>query len=309
LLLVTGGQRSTSKVVALVFGDAGTKPQLLVKFSRAESGELALAHEHEMLQTLERTRPELDGVPRALFGTRRCGRIGIGETALDGAPLMSQLNRTNHGELAARVTDWLAELAGTGPPEPRAEWSDRLIETVLREFESNFGGIVSGDDVARTREALSLIGDLPLVVEHRDCSPWNILVGDGGRLGVLDWESSEPRGLPGLDLVYFLTYSSLVVEDAFALPAARHAYARTRDQSTPTGAVVAGCERRYVERLGLSSDVLGALRLLCWIVHSRSEYRRLGEDVAGTPSSEALHGSVFLALWQQELRRAPNVHE
>jgi hypothetical protein len=302
--LLTGGQRSINKVVALVLSD-GRRPGLVVKFPRSEAGEEELRHEHETLGLLEGTRPNLDGVPRPLFVGRRCGRLCIGETVLAGASLMLQLNPNNYDEYAARVTDWLIDLAGTNPPRPRTMWSPRLVEEPLREFETRFGRVVSESDLERTREVLSRGGDLPLVPEHRDCSPWNILVGEGDRLGVVDWESSEPNGLPGLDLIYFLTYASLVVEDAFELPAARMAYARMREPSTPTGTVVAECERRYIERLGLALDVLPPLRLLCWVVHSRSEYRRLEQDVEGVPSSDALLGSLFLALWHEELRGAP----
>jgi hypothetical protein len=304
-LLLTGGERSINKVVALVLADSGTRPRLVVKFPRSEAGEEELRHEHETLGVLERTRPSLDGVPRPLFVGRRCGRLCIGETALGGASLMLQLNPTNYDEYAARVTDWLIDLAGTNPPAPRAMWSPRLVEEPQHEFETRFGRVVSESDLERTREVLSRGGDLPLVPEHRDCSPWNILIGEGGRLGVVDWESSEPNGLPGLDLIYFLTYASLVIEDAFDLPAARMAYARMREPSTLTGAVVAECERSYIERLGLAPDVLAPLRLLCWVVHSRSEYRRLEQDVGGVPSSDALLGSLFLALWHEELRSAP----
>lgn len=299
-VLLTGGQRSTNKVVALVAGDCG--PRLAVKFSRSESEESALRREYEALRIVEQTRPHLPGAPRALFLGHRSGRLCVGETALAGSQLMRQLNTTSHRELAARVTDWLIELAGTSPPTPRSEWWSRLVESPLQRFETSFRSVVSDDELAATRSQLSRLCDLPLVPEHRDCSPWNILLDGRGRLGVLDWESAERAGLPALDLVYFLTYSALVIEDAFALPAARQAYARTRDPATRTGGVVAACEHRYIEALDIAPVVIAPLRLLCWIVHSESEYRRLQQDGAGRPDTEALARSVFLALWREEMQ-------
>lgn len=304
-LLLTGGRRSVNKVVGLPFADSDRRPRMVVKFARSEPEERQLRREGDALQRVRATRPELGGVPGMLFLGRRCGRLCLGETAFEGMPLILRLNSETFSVLAHRVTQWLVDLAGHGDSRYRASWSDRLLEEPLQFFEETFADVVSTRDLARTRELLESLGDLPLVFEHRDCSPWNILVEDGGRLGVVDWESSEGAGLPALDLVYFLTYTALVLEDAFALPRARDAYARMRDASTRTGAIVADCERAYVERLGLALDVLVPLRLLCWIVHSRSEYRRLEQDVAGSPSSEALFGSLFLALWQEELRRAP----
>ena len=47
------------------------------------------------------------------------------------------------------------------------------------------------------------------------------------------------------------------------------------------------------------------LRLLCWIVHSRSDYRHLElESPPAPPSAEALRGAVFLGLVEEELARS-----
>jgi hypothetical protein len=52
-------------------------------------------------------------------------------------------------------------------------------------------------------------------------------------------------------------------------------------------------------------EQLRPLRLLCWIVHSRSEYRQLEQDALGPPSQSALAGSLFLSFWREELERVP----
>jgi hypothetical protein len=63
----------------------------------------------------------------------------------------------------------------------------------------------------------------------------------------------------------------------------------------PRGAVVKRCEERYCERLGLDSTVIRPLRLLCWIVHSRSDYRHLElETVAPPEQSPSAAASSFL---------------
>ena len=155
--------------------------------------------------------------------------------------------------------------------------------------------------VARARHRLDDLGDLPEACEHRDCSPWNVVLTADGDPGLLDWESAEPHGLPGLDLAYFLANCAFVLDGALESGGTRESYARLLDPATPYGAVAAACAAEYCERLGIDADAYARLRLLCWIVHCRSDYRHLTMAAAGTPSPEALRGSAFLGLVEAEL--------
>jgi hypothetical protein len=38
------------------------------------------------------------------------------------------------------------------------------------------------------------------------------------------------------------------------------------------------------------------------MLHSRSEYEHLAADEAGRPAPDALRRSVFLSLWEEEVR-------
>jgi hypothetical protein len=191
--------------------------------------------------------------------------------------------------------------------EPRAAWFDRLVETPVGQFERMFASALDAEETARSRQILATLTDLPLVCEHRDCSPWNVLYDDDGSVALVDWESSEPRGLPGLDLVYFLTYAALFVEQTMDTGGAE-TYARTLNPRSTVGAVVRACEASYCARLGLDPGQLRPLRLLCWIVHSRSEYKQLEQDALGPPTRDALSGSLFLSLWRQELKGSRDRH-
>jgi len=303
-LLLTGGRRSVNKVVGLVFADSEQAPRSVVKFARTEAEEDQLRREAAALQSLRASRPELAGVPTMLFLGQRCGRLCLGESAVAGKPLMLRLDRVSFSELAGLITRWLVDLAGAPHAQRQAAWSSHLVEEPLREFEASFAGLIEKDDLARTSDLLSSLGDLPLVFEHRDFSPWNVVLNDEGEIAVLDWESCEPEGLPALDLIYFLTYAAFFVDDALESGRTREVYARSRDVRTATGSVVDRCERSYCERLGLDHALLRPLRVLCWIIHSRSEYNRLELDIAGRPDRETLRSSLFLGLWKEELRHA-----
>ena len=303
-LLLTGGNRSINKVVGLPFSARDPVPRLVVKFARVAEAEPPLRHEAEVLRTLELERPDLPGIPRVLAVGRRAGRVAVAETAIYGAPLLASLTETTFPKLAEDVTHWLTDLAGDAFLIPPTGWSARLVQELLEEFERSFASVANAGALAQARELLRELPDLPSICEHRDCAPWNIVLTDLGTPALLDWESAELRGLPALDLVYFLTNAAFVMTGALESGRTREVYAELLDPATPSGRVAGDCLALYSERLSLPHDVLARLRLLCWIVHCRSDYRHLEMDVAAAPDDRALRSSVFLGLVYEELRIA-----
>jgi hypothetical protein len=119
---------------------------------------------------------------------------------------------------------------------------------------------------------------------------------------VLDWESAEPAGLPALDVIYFLTYVTFQVTGATRSGRFQASYRAGLDPTTPTGRLQRECLTRYVAATGLDPEVLHPLRLVTWLLHARSEYERLLADHGGAPPAAALRGSLFVRLWQEEVR-------
>jgi hypothetical protein len=148
------------------------------------------------------------------------------------------------------------------------------------------------------------MGECP-VCEHRDFSPWNVLLDSKGELVVLDWESAELHGLPCLDLVYFLTFLSFFIDGAMDSGLYLDSFRSQLDPDSFTGRVVEECQQRYINSVGLDRAVLPPLRLFAWTFHSLSEYKRLSEDKSGRLESEDLQRSLFLQLWREELERIP----
>src|SRR5262249_17326880 len=140
--------------------------------------------------------------------------------------------------------------------------------------------------------------------EQRDFGLWNVLVTADGGLAVLDWESSEPQGLPAMDLIYFLSFLALSLDGTINPGSIRANYRKTLSPSASTGGVVRECLERYASETGFDLANLRPLRLLCWLLHSRSEYQWFVADVARKPEREALRRSLFLSLWEQEVRLA-----
>lgn len=299
-LLLTGGKRSINKAVGLPFEDDAGAPPTVVKFARVAAADEALAREAATLRLVERDRPGATGVPRLLAEGKRAGRHALAESAVHGEPLIAALSPDNFERLAARVGEWLVDLSG-GADHSREEWWPRLVGAPLELFEQNFGEVIATGSLERLREQLAALGELPEACEHRDCSPWNVVLAESGAPGLHDWESAEPRGLPGLDLAYFLANCAFVLDDALETGRTRESYKRLLDPATPYGAIAADCAKRYCERVGIAATDYDRLRLLCWVVHSRSDHQHLTMAAAGPPSRESLRSSSFLGLLEAEL--------
>jgi hypothetical protein len=300
-LLLTGGQRAINKAVGLQVGEGGAVLSV-AKHARVPEAEVGLANESRLLELVAERRPGLDGVPRLLGHSRRGGLLSILETPIEGESLLASLDEDNFRQSALTVTGWLVQLAGSGEPRPAAEWRQRLVEEPLERFERTFG-LALPELGPRARALLESLPDLPLVPEHRDCSPWNVILSRSGDPALLDWESAEPEGLPLMDLVYFLANSAFVLDGALERGTTRRSYANLLDPTSGHGSVAAECIAAYADGIGLDPACAGPLRLLCWLVHSRSEFDHLDADGGGrTPPAQELRRGVFVGLVKEELR-------
>jgi hypothetical protein len=297
-LLLTLGPRSVSKVVALDFAGADPVPRAVTKQARVPDAAAGLRREAEVLRAL----PAIPGVPRVVSCTCAGGVLAVRETPLAGVPLWARLRRDGYRGLALRATDWLVDFArSTARPADGAAESPCAT---LRRFRELFGEVADPDTLRRAERLISAASPLPRVCEQRDFGPWNVLVAPDGALGVVDWESAEPEGTAGMDLVYFLSYLAFFRDGAMRSRRFRESYRRTLDPATPTGAVRRECLERYARGLGLDPDALRHVPALAWMVHARSEHRHLAADAGGAPGREALRSSVFLSLWEEEVRHA-----
>jgi hypothetical protein len=300
-MLMTGGRRAINKVVSIIFAEPQLEPILAAKMPRVPDSGLALAKEASHLESVQSFNSALKGIPKLLFKGDIGGAFTIGLSAFVGVPMFARLARSRYRPFAIQATDWLIALAGKPRPCPRPFWWARLVEPILTEFDRSYGRVAGRTAWQKAEHIIRDLPALPLVYEQRDFSPWNILLARSGELAVLDWESAEPEGLPGLDLIYFLTYLAFFLDGAADEASYSRSYRTSIDRTTFTGSINAECLDRYTSALGLSMRSLHPLRLLTWMVHSRSEYKHLVADTDSEPSREALDHSLFLNLWRQEL--------
>ena len=300
-LLVTGGNRTVNKAVSLIFDEPRSRPIVAAKMARVPASAQALVKEAARLEAV-RSRTNTEGVPRLLFNKEIGRTYTIGVTAFTGSPMFMHLNRKNYRRFAIKATDWLIGLAGAPWPRSRDLWRSRLVQSVLDKFECSYGRVACYQELEKAEQAILSLTKLPLVCEQRDFSPWNILLTPKEDLAVLDWESAEPEGLPGLDLVYFLTYLAFFLDGACDEVSYKRSYRIGNDSKSFTGRLNSECLRRYGSALNLQFSCFRPLRLLTWMLHADSEYQRMVADVDGEPTTEMLEHSLFLNLWKEELR-------
>jgi len=301
-LLLTRGPRTISKAVGLVFAEPDPIPRIVVKRPRVPEATVGLEREAAALRAVEALRPRgVSGVPRLLYWGDQAGYPALAETSLTGRPLFSLLSGATYRDLAIRATDWLIQLLPAHAPRQPGR-ALPLIDDVLGDFKTSFGSVADPVAFRGMKAKLAPLGDLPRVVEQRDFSPWNVHVAPDGQLVVFDWESAELNGLPLVDLIYFLSYLAFFHDDALKSGKTRESYRRSLDPATFTGRVQRECVERYAARLDLDRSLIPSLRLLTWLIHCRSDYGHLAADAAGVPSTSALRKSLFLALWEEELR-------
>jgi hypothetical protein len=283
--------------VAFFFAPGRKSPAVAAKMARTPESAAGLRREAELLSALERRPGGVPGAPRMLL----CRPEGIVvETALAGLPLRAFLRRGTFQTLAEQATGWLADLAG--PDDGARRRPDALVSCLLEDFESNFGSVVEVEVLREARRILAELPPLRTVVEHRDFAPWNVLTDGQGRLAILDWESAEPEGLPALDLIYFLTYLALSLDRNVRSGRHRESLRRSLDAASLTGSVSKQCLDWYADKTGTPNGAIRSLRLLTWLVHSRSEHRHMVEDAGGPPDSERLRRSIFVDFLREELR-------
>lgn len=304
-VLLTGGAESDAKVVGLPFADDGTAPAQVVKFARTDKAGAALEREAGFLRDLEREHADLTGVPRLRGSGQRAGRAAIAQDAVRGKELNAMMSPGGFASFAPKVTHWLIALAGSPTPRPATTWEERLVFAPIEELERDFSDLIPADFGERARRALSGFGDLPLVWEHRDFGPWNVVLEENGEPAAIDWEDAEPQGLPGLDLAYFLASAAFAIDGvpggAQRVERALESNRRLLDPGTELGRVATACVEEYRAQLDIADEDFRRLRLLCWIVQSLIACHRLRGTTAGAVPAAA-DADLFLHLAKDELQ-------
>ena len=302
VLLTAPGGEHANKLVAVVLDERSSSPRLVVKLPRSGAAVAAFAREAEALARLHERRPGLRTVPRLLFTHRYEGGLALAQSYVHGVPMSQRFTARRHETLARKMSDWAVELVDREVGDTAAH--THIVDSTLAEFERTFGRVLDAGMLREACDQVTTLGPLPRAFEQRDFSPWNILMSRGGELSVVDWESAEPDGLPVMDLWYGLTYLAFYRSGAMGSGDYVDAYRSLLDAHTVSGAIAADTLLAYLSATRVSKDSVRPLRLLCWMLHSRSEYRQMRRAARGSPTDESLRAGLFVRLWTAEMRHA-----
>lgn len=313
-VLLTPRFRASRHVVSLLLPPGSDEPVLVAKRPRLPGDIEGIAREATMLAAAEAIGEKAVGTIPTSVAFRPEGRHPVlVETALAGEPITPAVLRREPDRIVALVLDWLTQL-------PRAEaeldpgWFERLLELPLRRLAACFpAGAEEHALVERTLELCEALrtASFPLVLEHGDLCHPNLLRLADGRVGVLDWELGEERGLPLHDLCFFLAYAASAPRRRGEAQLVRGFHeAFFEPQGFGARAVAA-----YVERLRIANDLTAPLFVACWARYTSRLVSRIegerdldGED--GTTEAAAedtlawLRGNRYYALWTHSVESA-----
>ena len=300
-VLATPRFRASGHVVFLVLSDWLSTPILVGKVPRLPGDDRPLAREAANLRALQLVRAGgFDGVPQLITFETRPDRSLLLETAVIGSPVRLRTNGPT--STVDKIVDWLIEFqtATMRSSKTVPAWFERLADDPGKRFLTLLHGNATErrliDRTARIAATLR-DWDVPLVFEHGDFSPPNILVDHDGTIGIVDWELAQPDGLPALDLFFFLAAAGFARDGASTEEGYLSSFRRT---FFGRSAWARPYITRYTHRLGLSRPLLEPLFVLCWSRYVTTLAGRLHDIEGGILDSDTtawLRSNRYYALW------------
>jgi len=210
--LVISGQRT----IVFLFGQNSIEPLVVIKIARLASQNEATENGYHALENIEQQLDSsiVSSVPRSLLLLRWQNISMAVESVIRGNSLARIFN-TWRNPLTTTIDGlrdaarWLSDFH-RGTELSRVPWNTdetcRWLTTPMELYRRTFGetdGERALFECARRYAASALDIRLPIVRQHRDFRPVNILRQETGRIAVVDWEGYRP-GPAFCDLFHFL---------------------------------------------------------------------------------------------------------
>jgi hypothetical protein len=299
-LLLTPRFRASRHVILLAWRGDGS-PTLVAKAARRAAGGAGLLREANALQLVAGTAAAHNGsAPRLVAIGQLDAHTVLVETGMTGRHL-------DRGEVRRDPQRWIAEASTWLLNLPASTQGDQSWRTSLDQFLGRVPplselGEIAGRTLALLEPQVSTA--LPRVLEHGDFAHPNLLVLTGERLGALDWEEGQSKGLPLHDLIFFLGYVAFSLYDPRR--PADHVDAFVRLLSTPETTALRALQI-HADRRGIDRGAIAPLILACWARYATGLAARLVDDAAGAgaASVDAVAGWLsenrYYLLWRHAL--------
>lgn len=212
--------------------------------------------------------------PELLVVTHWNGRPLMLESAVPGRSAAVILSEApgQLSEVWLRVSEWLQRW-NCQSLEAKPLTEDRLASEVIAPAKLLAHLFEDGDKYAERleEECARLVGEsAPFTAAHNDLTMANLLLGDGGGLGVVDWESATEDSLPLMDFYYVMVDAAAAASRYADRPQA------FRDCFTFAGrnaAAVKQIEGRLRGALDLSASIAEIGFHACWLHHAANEHQ------------------------------------
>jgi phosphotransferase family enzyme len=277
--LAAPGDYSSQKVLFFLFDGGGETAKSVVKITRDPRLNSRLENEWRALTLLRERGIAIEGtLPSPIFFGYHAELAILGETAVEGAPFRERTRATADCPHARNVVDWLLEFGVAtahrpdGPPDCAA-----VLEAHLDRFKDLYR-LDSGrhrflaDQVAAIAHGEN---DLPLVFQHGDPGPWNVIVTQGGQPAFLDWEAADPDGMPLWDLFHFLRSFGLSISQRAGRRDPIQSFAEQVLADSKLNRLLVETARRFCAEAALSPGLVEPLFHLCWMHRALKEATRL----------------------------------
>ena len=308
VLMLTNARDAGSRAVVLPFPPGHRDPPIVLKMARADEFAAYTEREQALLtglrahlsSELRATIPEPLGVTREpgkytsiiaaeSFARGRSLQASTGEWGasnrrrIDDLHLASRWIAKFHRETMADQESWR--------PTDRSEW----IEAPLAAYADTFE--LTPDEKrlfdATRAYARTLRGAPPVVYQHDDFGPWNIMR-HGSELTVIDWESGGKVGPARLgpalcDLLYFVTYWYAAARRSYGTGSEMAAFTALFLDQRSTSALCLAAHHEiasYLEQLKLARTFVPLLLIYTWVEHANDQRKRQNvshEQASGSP--------------------------
>lgn len=313
-IVLNGGLSARSKLVCPCWQEGETQPSIVVKYPRSPLYNARLEAEYGALNRLQSYLP-----PGDTYTPRPRGELTVGgllvtvESAVPGKPLSSYMRRHRSRYIQTLgawepFAVWLAALhRRTARNATRADLHAALfapLEAAGRELQLSAAEKEPLATLHASAVRLSEQHPLPLVFNHNDAGPPNLMATRHGRFcGIIDWEAGG-FGLPATDLIYFLgryAYLARSEETSDKLRGFREMFFGERERVG--GGHVGlhpGIARRwllfYCKRVGVAPAWLPVLFAACWVMHARNEQAQLTEKMAEIDAPDAVRAEGYFRI-------------
>jgi hypothetical protein len=279
--LAAPGDYRSQKVLFFLFGADGSRvPDYVVKITRDPALNPRLENERRALGLIhDADFPAASTLPRPVFFGYEHGLAVLGETAVDGVPFLERTEGTPDCSLAGAAIEWLAELgiATARRPAGGAPAVAGQLGALFERFRRIYG-LSRAHESFLASQIESLAGSetgFPVVFQHGDPGPWNLLVTTNGGPVFLDWEAAEPEGMPLCDLFHFVRSYGIRVSRAAGTNDPMRSFEEQFLADSALGRLLVGTTSRFCAEAELANELVAPLFYLCWMQRALKEVTRL----------------------------------